>query len=104
MDEKNPINNKPQPTVVGRVVISLVEVTLPGGQKGVQVGGVQGFPINFMGAVQLMQAAMTQVIDHFVQARQAGKLDANMDLIQKRILTQDKNIVVPHIVPPSKLN
>ena len=55
---------------------------------------VQGFPNNYMAAVNLLQIAEKNVIEFFVNKALAGKLDPAGSIINNKIITPEKSIIL----------
>jgi len=55
---------------------------------------VQGFPNNYMAAVNLLQIAEKNVIEFFVNKALAGKLDPAGSIINNKIINPEKPIIL----------
>lgn len=72
--------------------------------QGIVVKRVNGFPDNYMITMELMQQAQAVVGKFFIDKSQAGELDENLSIKKSMILTSDKNIVVPNLIPPKNMH
>lgn len=57
---------------------------------------VSGFPTNLIAAMNIMNAGMTRVAEHFARMAQQGKVDDNLTLEQSRIIQPDNGIKTIH--------
>ncbi len=96
-------NEDPKKTPSGpekaRLVLTVDLLTTP---QGVMVTRVNGFPNNWPLTINIVTQIPIIINKFFTNKFNAGELDEKLSIIQSKIVTPGKNIVVPNLVPPNK--